>query len=109
MTKAKFSEQQPKVTIVTKGDKDFFFLCLNEELTSEQYEDKDYPYYQYDYNEIVEDAGKIDHDDITEHPEKYLYHTQETEKTLEEQVAELKESNEMLTQCIIEMSELVYQ
>lgn len=109
MTKAKFSEQQPKVNIVTKGDKDFFFICLNEELINEQYEDKNYPYYQYDYNEIVEDAGKIDHDDITEHTEKYLYYTQEAEKTLEEQVAELKESNEMLTQCIIEMSELVYQ
>lgn len=109
MTKAKFLEQQPKVKIVTKEGKDFFFICLNEELVNEEYEDRKFQSYQYDYNEIVEDVGKIDHDDITEHPEKYLDYEKEKVKTLEEQVEELKGTNDMLLQCIMEMSEMVYQ
>lgn len=45
----------------------------------------------------------------TRTPAKYMSYVPEVEKSLEEKFEELKASNEMLTGCVLEMSELVYQ
>ena len=42
-------------------------------------------------------------------PTKYMSYVPESEKSLEEKLEELQASNEMLTSCVLEMSELVYQ
>ena len=40
---------------------------------------------------------------------KYLDYEPEKEKTALEMIAEIKEENNMLKECLLEMSELVYQ
>ena len=64
--------------------------------------------WECDYREIVADESKIDLEKVTAAPEKYLDWTDPVEKTDAEKIAELQEKNEMLTQCLMEMSEIVY-
>lgn len=52
--------------------------------------------------------SKIDLKKVRATPEKYLDWAKPVEKTDAEKIAELQEKNEMLTQCLMEMSEIVY-
>ena len=65
--------------------------------------------YEYDYHQFRESADKINEETVRASPAKYMSYVPEVEKSLEEQFEELKASNEMLTGCVLEMSELVYQ
>ena len=56
-----------------------------------------------------ESADKINEETVRASPAKYMSYVPEVEKSLEEKFEELKASNEMLTGCVLEMSELVYQ
>ena len=60
-------EKQPSVKVVEK-DKVYAYVCLNEtEVTENHVNDREsvsITMYEYDYNEIIEDIGVLDIDDI---------------------------------------------
>lgn len=74
MIKARFSEQQQPVKVTESGNRYYIFICLNEEKMTENNGDEQdtETYYEYDYNEIVEDKDVIDIVDVKMNPENYL-------------------------------------
>ena len=75
--KARFTQPQLPVRIVTAGNKTYVFICLNETQGTETYPDMGEgetieSYYEYDYNEIIGPVSEIPVDDIQLHPENYL-------------------------------------
>ena len=75
--KARFSQPQQRVKMITSGEKTYIFLCLNETQGTEVYPDRGdgqttEAYYEYDYNEIVGLTDRLPLDDIQAHPENYL-------------------------------------
>lgn len=118
--KAKFTENQNPIRIVESGEYLYIFICLNEQ---EVYEDsyginddgtidydkiKQEKYYEYDFNEIYTNKNNIDIDDLNAHPEKYLDFKIEKDKSLEEKVKEQEQTIQILTECLLEMSEIIY-
>lgn len=116
--KARFTEKQNPVTwnMLPDGKVDVT-ICLNENTVTETYsggdpenpEDIEQTVYEYDFNQFRENSEKISEEIVRISPEKYLEYIPEREKSLEEKMKELQTSNEMLTSCVLEMSELVYQ
>lgn len=75
--KARFSQPQQRVKMITSGEKIYIFLCLNETQGTEVYPDRGdgqttEAYYEYDYNEIVGLTDRLPLDDIQANPENYL-------------------------------------
>lgn len=108
--KASFDTEQLAVRSVRDGHTLYIFICVNGQWTERQY-DESQPVQQVwecDYREIVADESKIDLEKVTAAPEKYLDWAEPVEKTDSEKIAELQKKNEMLTQCLMEMSEIVY-
>lgn len=75
--KARFSQPQLPVKMITSGEKTYIFLCLNETQGTEVYPDRGdgqttEAYYEYDYNEIVGLTDRLPLDDIQANPENYL-------------------------------------
>lgn len=112
--RARFGLQQQPVKICTAGEKDYIFLCLNETEGEEQmpsdesieaYTDH---FYEYDYAEIIEKVGVIDHEDLLAHPENYLDYEPEEEKSVEDRLSAQEASNQFLTECLLEMSQIIY-
>ena len=104
MIKSRFMEKQPSVKVVEKN-KVYVFICLNEtEVTEENMnkEDSSTPVimYEYDYNEIIEDIGVLDMDDVKANPEKYLDYKKATKKTDKERIAELEAINAELSTTV---------
>lgn len=101
MTKAKFSEQQPKVKVSEIQDKYFIFICLNEEKKIEKLEnvDKELEYFEYDYTEIVEFKENIDIKDVKNNPSKYLHYTNQ-EKLADIKATKLKEISDKCEETI---------
>ena len=64
--------------------------------------------YVYETNIFFVDPAKITESDIKNKLSYYLNYEEEKEKTLEEEVKILKEENAFLSQCLMEMSEIVY-
>ena len=106
--KASFDAEQPAVRIVEDDECVYIFICQSGEWRDRRYDEHETPQrvWECDYNEIVTARDKIDIDDVKINPAKYLEWT--GEKTLGEKVADLIERNDMLTQCLLEMSEAVY-
>ncbi len=97
MTKSRFMEKQQPVTVIEK-DKVYVFICLNETEVTEENMNGDessesVTMYEYDYNEIIEDIGVLDIDDVKENPENYLEYEKAVEKTDKERIAELEAMN----------------
>ena len=104
MTKSRFMEQQPSAKVVEK-DKVYVYICLNEKEVTEDYinsEESAEPVtmYEYDYNEIIEDIGVLDIDDVKTNPEKYLNYKKAVEKTDKERIAELEAMNAELSTTV---------
>ena len=102
MTKSRFMEKQPSAKVVEK-DKVYVYICLNEkEVTEDRREEFIEPVtmYEYDYNEIIEDIGVLDIDDIKANPEKYLNYEKAVEKTDKERIAELEAMNAELSTTV---------
>lgn len=114
MQKAKYMERQPEARWqpVNNGMVDVT-LCLNEQkVTIEQGQMEgslEQVMYEYDYHQFRESVDKINEETVRASPVKYMSYVPESEKSLEEKFEELQASNEMLTSCVLEMSELVYQ
>lgn len=64
--------------------------------------------YVYETNIFSVDPAKITENDIKNKLSYYLNYEEEKEKILEEEVKILKEENAFLSQCLMEMSEIVY-
>lgn len=104
MTKSRFMEKQPSVKVVEK-DKVYVYICLNETEVTEDHtngEESSEPttMYEYDYKEIIEDAGVLDIDDVKENPERYLDYEKAVEKTDKERIAELEAMNSELSTTV---------
>lgn len=104
MTKSRFMEKQPSAKVVEK-DKVYVYICLNEKEVTEDYinsEESAEPVtmYEYDYNEIIEDIGVLDIDDVKTNPEKYLNYEKAVEKTDKERIAELEVMNTELSTTV---------
>lgn len=108
--KASFDAEQPAVRSVRNGSTLYIFICINGQWMERQYDESQsaQQVWECDYREIVTDESKIDLEKVMAAPEKYLDWTEPVEKTDSEKIAELQEKNEMLTQCLMEMSEIVY-
>lgn len=89
--KGKFKKEQETVRIIDIGNSKYnVFICLNGEEKTEINEDNvAESYIEYDYNEFIATADKIE--DINANPEKYINYVVEKEKTAEEIIAKLKE------------------
>lgn len=103
MTKSRFMEKQPSVKVVEK-DKVYAYVCLNETEVTENHvndgESVPITMYEYDYNEIIEDIGILDIDDVKANPEKYLDYKKSTEKTDKERIVELEAMNAELSTTV---------
>ena len=104
MTKSHFMEKQPSVKVVEK-DKMYVYICLNEkEVTEDHTNSEEYAesitMYEYDYNEIIEDIGVLDMDDVRTKPGKYLVYEKAVEKTDKERIAELEAMNAELSTTV---------
>ena len=104
MTKSRFMEKQPSVKVVEK-DKVYVYICLNEKEFTEDHTNSEesaesITMYEYDYNEIIEDIGVLDIDDVKASPEKYLNYEKATVKTDKERIAELEAMNAELSTTV---------
>jgi hypothetical protein len=108
--KASFDTEQPAVRSVRDGHTLYIFICVNGQWTERKYDESQLAQqvWECDYREIVTDESKIDLEKVTTAPEKYLDWSEPAEKTDAEKITELQEKNEMLKQCLLEMSETVY-
>ena len=104
MTKSRFMEKQPSVKVVEK-DKMYVYICLNEKEVTEDHTNSEesaesITMYEYDYNEIIEDIGVLDIDDVKTNPGKYLNYEKAVEKTDKERIAELEAMNAELSTTV---------
>ena len=108
--KARFDVEQPPVKIINDGDKVYIYICLNGKWTERNYDESQEPQkvWECDYREIITSHSKIDIGKVKENPEEYIDWTEQKEKTDAEKIVELQEQNEMLVDCLMEMSEIVY-
>lgn len=89
---------------------DVFIYDLNsvEEVTQKT-EENEFVQFCYNMNEFNVDSSAITKKMIDDDPMKYLDYEPEKKKTELEMIAEVKEENNMLKECLLEMSKLVYQ
>ena len=96
-------EKQPSVKVVEK-DKVYVYICLNEKEVTEDHinseESEPVTMYEYDYNEIIEDIGVLDIDDVKTNPEKYLNYKKAVEKTDKERITEPEAMNAELSTTV---------
>lgn len=109
VAKARFDTSQPEVIVKNHGDKSYIYISLHEAEGIEHTEYRDYRYYEYDYHEFCEKTENMNIDDIKKHPEKYLNYEPKREPTETERIKSLEEQNQMFTECLLEMSTLLYQ
>lgn len=107
---ASFDTEQKSVSYVVDGAKVYIFICVNGKWMERVYDESQEPQkvWECEYREIITDVDKINIEDVEKNPEKYLDWVEPTEKTDAEKISELQEQNKMLTQCLMEMSEIVY-
>lgn len=116
--KARFTTEQPAVcwqpldngmvdvSICINGEKntETFEQCVGKE----EYETIIQDYWEYDFHQFREQADTINRTKVESNPEKYMRYIPETEKTLEQKVQEQAETIQMLAECMLEVSEMVY-
>lgn len=116
--KARFTTEQPAVSWqpLDNGMVDVS-ICLNgQEITEEhqqmvekeQYTTVTETFLEYDFHQFREKAENVNREAVEKNPEKYLDYEPQKEKTLERRVKDQEETIEMLTSCLLEMSEVVY-
>ena len=116
--KARFTTEQPAVRWqpLDNGMVDVT-ICLNgQEITEEnaQMVDKEQyitaieTYWECDFHQFREKAENISREIVEVNPEHYLEYVPDQPQSLEEQVKSQAETIQMLTECLLEMSEAVY-
>lgn len=108
MTKQKSDCKLPKVLIQRIESTNYVFINLNEEKCTETDEEGNiHEYYLYDYNEFhVSDT--FDLESVKNDPEKYIDY-QPDNRTIVQKVDDCELSISDLEQCIMDMSEIIYQ
>ena len=92
------------------GTADVFIYDLNSvEEVAQKCEENEFVQFRYDMNEFNIDSSVITQEMVAADSAKYLDYEPKKEKTALEMIAEIKEENNMLKECLLEMSELVYQ
>lgn len=116
--KARFTTEQPAVRWqpLDQGMVDVT-ICLNgQEVTEESshvdefgetHTTKD-AYWEYDFHQFREKAENINQETVDANPEYYLEYVPDQPENLEEQVKSQAQTIQMLTECLLEMSEAVY-
>lgn len=116
--KARFTTEQPAVRWqpLDNGMVDVT-ICLNgQEVTDESSQVDEFgethttkdAYWEYDFNQFRDSTDNITREGVESNPERYLDYTPSQPKSLEEQVQEQAETIQILTECLLEMSETVY-
>lgn len=97
--------------LLPDGTADIFIYDLEsiEESTQKYDQEQNVTQYGYDMNEFNADSSVVTEEMIAADPYKYLNYEPEKKKTEMEMIQDLKEENDMLKNCLLEMSELVYQ
>ena len=101
----------PSVQVFESEEHFYVMVYANERTVETLYDFNEKPYrcLEYDVNEFKELKSNIDIEDVKSNPMKYFDYEPLAEKTTEELIQELKDENQMLTDCILELSTLIYQ
>lgn len=96
--------------LLPDGTADVFIYDLDsvEEVTQKT-EENEFVQFRYNMNEFNIESSAITQEMVATDPMRYLDYEPERRKTALEMIAEIKEENNMLKECLLEMSELVYQ
>lgn len=96
--------------LLPDGTADVFIYDLDsvEEVTQKT-EENEFVQFCYNMNEFNVEPSAITQEMVATDPMRYLDYEPERRKTALEMIAEIKEENNMLKECLLEMSELVYQ
>ena len=116
--KARFTTEQPAVhwQPLDQGMVDVT-ICLNgQEVTEESSQVDEFgqvqtaidTYWEYDFHQFREKAENISREIVEANPEHYLEYVPDQPQSLEEQVKSQAKTIQMLTGCLLEMSEAVY-
>ena len=109
MTKNKSDFKLPRVLIKVFDEKVYCFINLNEKEVTQVDENGDKKkYFEYDYNEFVDLKENLSLEDIEQYPENYLEYTVDN-RTIEQKINSNSISISELEQCILDMSEIIYQ
>lgn len=116
--KARFVAEQPAVRWqpLDNGMVDVT-ICLNgQEVTEENSQVDEFgqvqttteAYWEYDFHQFREKAENINQETVDANPEYYLEYVPDQPENLEEQVKSQAQTIQILTECLLEMSEAVY-
>ena len=116
--KARFTKEQPAVRWqpLDQGMVDVT-ICLNgQEVTEEsshvdelgQVQTTIDTFWEYDFHQFRETVENISRETVEVNPEHYLGYVPDQPENLEEQVKSQAQTIQMLTECVLEMSETVY-
>lgn len=109
MIKQKSDCRLPKVLVQKVGDIAYVFINLNEEEYSEtDGEGNVHDYFIYDFNEFHVTVDSFDLKAVEAEPEKYIDY-QPDNRTVEQKVDDCELSISDLEQCIMDISEVLYQ
>ena len=111
--KARFTEKQPEVFWQPVDGKVFITICLNEKEGEEIMGDTAQTMYEYTCKQMWVKEGELDEETVRASPEEYLEYIPQKEKSetelLQEKIDAQQEQIQMLTECLLEVSEVVYQ
>ena len=111
--KARFTEKQPEVFWQPVDGKVFITICLNEKEVEEIMGDTAQTMYEYTCKQMWVKEGELDEETVSASPEEYLEYIPQKEKSetelLQEKIDAQQEQIQMLTECLLEVSEVVYQ
>lgn len=111
--KARFTEKQPEVFWQPVDSKVFITICLNEKEVEEIMGDTAQTMYEYTCKQMWVKEGELDEETVRASPEEYLEYIPQKEKSetelLQEKIDAQQEQIQMLTECLLEVSEVVYQ
>ena len=109
MIKQKSDCRLPKVLVQKVDDVAYIFINLNEEECSETDDEGNVHYYFiYDFNEFHIPVDSFDLKTVEAEPEKYIDY-QPDNRTVEQKVDDCELSISNLEQCIMDISEVLYQ
>lgn len=113
MTKSviKSDVKLPNVHVYESDEYYYVAIYANERTVETLYDYNEKPYrcLEYDANDFKELKSNINIDDVKSNPMKYFDYEPLSGKTLEQQVNDLRGENQMLTDCILELSTFIYQ
>lgn len=111
--KARFTEKQPEVFWQPVDGKVFVTICLNGKEVEEIMGDTTQTMYEYTCKQMWVKEGELDEETVRASPEEYLEYIPKKEKSetelLQEKIDEQQKQLQTLTECLLEMSEVVYQ